>query len=170
MRRSTERIITTHVGSLSRPEALREAWSKPANDAAQEQQFEALLRSSVAEVVDQQLKAGVDVPNDGEFGKPMRSNVGPCSLGHVYFWPAVGLRPDASRCGGARPCPSGSTHANCGGEVGTAILCRLLCACCTRTEHGITSGMYRTYLLYRPACTASGLGEPQGGDRCSRCG
>ncbi len=93
MRRSTERIITTHVGSLSRPEALREAWSKPANDAAQEQQFEALLRSSVAEVVDQQLKAGVDVPNDGEFGKPMRSTSDLAAWGTYIFGRLSGFGP-----------------------------------------------------------------------------
>ena len=93
MRRSTERIITTHVGSLSRPEALREAWSKPTDDAAQERQFETLLRSSVAEVVNQQLKAGVDVPNDGEFGKPMCSTSDLAAWGTYIFGRLSGFGP-----------------------------------------------------------------------------
>ena len=71
MRRSAERILTTHAGSLPRPDALREAWSKPTT--GQERELEQLLRSSVSDVVKAQVEAGVDVPNDGEFGKPMRA-------------------------------------------------------------------------------------------------
>ena len=71
MRQSTERILTTHAGSLPRPDALREAWSKPTT--GQERELEQLLRSSVSDVVKAQVAAGVDVPNDGEFGKPMRA-------------------------------------------------------------------------------------------------
>jgi len=61
MRRSTERILTTHTGSLPRPAALLEA-TDPDSQARQ-------LREAVAEVVRQQLAVGLDVPNDGEFGK-----------------------------------------------------------------------------------------------------
>ena len=73
MMRSTDRIITTHAGSLPRPERLWRAWASPATGPAHEKELDALLRSSVADVVRGQLDAGVDVPNDGEFGKPMRS-------------------------------------------------------------------------------------------------
>jgi 5-methyltetrahydropteroyltriglutamate--homocysteine methyltransferase len=73
MRRSADRILTTHAGSLPRPGALQEAWSKPSAGAQQEQALDDLLRSSVVDVVKAQSGAGVDVPNDGEFGKPMRS-------------------------------------------------------------------------------------------------
>jgi len=73
MMRSKDRIITTHAGSLPRPERLWRAWASPATGPAHEKELDALLRSSVADIVRGQLDAGVDVPNDGEFGKPMRS-------------------------------------------------------------------------------------------------
>jgi 5-methyltetrahydropteroyltriglutamate--homocysteine methyltransferase len=73
MMRSRDRIITTHAGSLPRPERLWRAWASPATGPAHGKELDALLRSSVADVVRGQLDAGVDVPNDGEFGKPMRS-------------------------------------------------------------------------------------------------
>ena len=72
MRRSTNRILTTHAGSLTRPEKLREAWSTKTNSPQDEAAVQAVLRSSVAEVVAAQAKTGIDIPNDGEFGKPMR--------------------------------------------------------------------------------------------------
>ena len=72
MRRSTDRILTTHAGSLPRPSALQEAWSKPSTGSEDDSELDALLRSSVQNVVKGQSDAGVDVPNDGEFGKPMR--------------------------------------------------------------------------------------------------
>jgi 5-methyltetrahydropteroyltriglutamate--homocysteine methyltransferase len=61
MRRSTERILTTHTGSLPRPAALLEAADGAVSDA--------LLQQSVADIVQQQLAVGLDVVNDGEFGK-----------------------------------------------------------------------------------------------------
>jgi 5-methyltetrahydropteroyltriglutamate--homocysteine methyltransferase len=70
MKRSTERILTTHVGSLIRPPALIEFLRaqqehRPVDEAA----FAACLASSVAEIVREQAQAGVDVVSDGEFGK-----------------------------------------------------------------------------------------------------
>src|SRR5260370_37375247 len=62
MRRSEQRILTTHTGSLPRPAALLVAGSDPAT-------HDTVLRDSVAEVVRQQLAVGLDVVNDGEFGK-----------------------------------------------------------------------------------------------------
>ena len=73
MRRSTDRILTTHAGSLPRPGVLQNAWSKPSAGSQDERQLDDLLRSSVVDVVKAQSAAGVDVPNDGEFGKPMRA-------------------------------------------------------------------------------------------------
>src|SRR5919197_5157871 len=61
MRRSQDRILTTHTGSLPRPAALLESRDGPVHDA--------LLREAVAEVVRQQLAVGLDIVNDGEFGK-----------------------------------------------------------------------------------------------------
>src|SRR6202521_2691298 len=70
MKRSTERILTTHVGSLIRPPALIEFLRaqqerRPVDEAA----FAACLASSVHEIVRRQAEARVDVVSDGEFGK-----------------------------------------------------------------------------------------------------
>jgi 5-methyltetrahydropteroyltriglutamate--homocysteine methyltransferase len=71
MKRSTERILTTHVGSLPRPgDLIRTMFAKqegvPIDDAA----LEVRTRSAVAETVRRQLDAGVDVVSDGEMSKP----------------------------------------------------------------------------------------------------
>jgi 5-methyltetrahydropteroyltriglutamate--homocysteine methyltransferase len=70
MKRSTDRILVTHVGSLVRPVPLRELMAARDRgvpvDAAD---FEKTLKDSVAEVVRLQAEAGVDIPSDGEFGK-----------------------------------------------------------------------------------------------------
>ena len=70
MPQNTDRILTTHVGSLIRPPKLIEFWraiedGKPYDEAA----FEACLTESVAEVVDQQAAVGIDIVSDGEFAK-----------------------------------------------------------------------------------------------------
>jgi 5-methyltetrahydropteroyltriglutamate--homocysteine methyltransferase len=70
MKHSTDRILSTHVGSLIRPPELQaflrlKQAGKPYDDAAYQQ----CLRDTVAEVVRQQVDAGIDVPSDGEFGK-----------------------------------------------------------------------------------------------------
>ena len=62
MKRSDDRILTTHVGSLIRPKALLDsARDEAAHDRA--------LTPAVAEIVARQAKAGIDIVNDGEFGK-----------------------------------------------------------------------------------------------------
>jgi 5-methyltetrahydropteroyltriglutamate--homocysteine methyltransferase len=70
MKRSTSRILTTHVGSLIRPDALQEflrarQGGKPYDQAA----YDKCLADSVAAVVRRQAEAGIDVVSDGEFGK-----------------------------------------------------------------------------------------------------
>jgi 5-methyltetrahydropteroyltriglutamate--homocysteine methyltransferase len=70
MPHNTDRILTTHVGSLIRPAKLIEFWrliedGKPYDEAA----FETCLTESVAEVVRQQAEAGIDIVSDGEFSK-----------------------------------------------------------------------------------------------------
>ena len=93
MRRSTDRILTTHAGSLPRPPALREAWSKPTEGPQQQSELQALLRASVSEVVAEQRKVAVDIPNDGEFGKPMRSASDPAAWGTYIFNRLSGFGP-----------------------------------------------------------------------------
>ena len=70
MKRSTERILTTHTGSLPRPHdltAMLEALDSGAAPAPAA--FEARVRRAVAEIVRQQVEAGIDIVNDGEQGK-----------------------------------------------------------------------------------------------------
>jgi 5-methyltetrahydropteroyltriglutamate--homocysteine methyltransferase len=70
MKRSTNRIITTHVGSLIRPARLLEfVRARKSGEAFDKRAYDKCLKDSVAEVVLQQTQAGVDVVNDGEFGK-----------------------------------------------------------------------------------------------------
>jgi len=68
MKRSTERILTTHAGSLPRPDDILQLMQSAAPlDAAP---AAARLRAAVAEIVDKQVRLGVDVVDDGEMSKP----------------------------------------------------------------------------------------------------
>jgi 5-methyltetrahydropteroyltriglutamate--homocysteine methyltransferase len=70
MKRSTDRILTTHVGSLIRPPALREFLAaKEAGKPFDEAAYAKCLKECVAEVVRKQADIGLDVVSDGEFGK-----------------------------------------------------------------------------------------------------
>jgi 5-methyltetrahydropteroyltriglutamate--homocysteine methyltransferase len=70
MKRSTGRILTTHVGSLARPARLLEfARAQKNGEQVDTRAYDECLRDSVAEVVKRQVEAGIDVVNDGEFGK-----------------------------------------------------------------------------------------------------
>jgi 5-methyltetrahydropteroyltriglutamate--homocysteine methyltransferase len=71
MKRSTERILTTHVGSLVRPPDLVQMLrAKESGQPYDQQGLAAQVRSAVAEVVHRQVEAGVDIPSDGEYSKP----------------------------------------------------------------------------------------------------
>src|SRR6267142_3596553 len=70
MKRSTNRILTTHVGSLIRPAKLLDfVRARQEGRAVDEQSYDKFLMDSVAEVVRRQAQAGIDVVDDGEFGK-----------------------------------------------------------------------------------------------------
>ena len=71
MKRSTDRILTTHCGSLARPKDLLDLMKakvngQPYNDNVFTQQ----VRGAVAEVVRKQVESGIDIVTDGEQGKP----------------------------------------------------------------------------------------------------
>jgi 5-methyltetrahydropteroyltriglutamate--homocysteine methyltransferase len=68
MKQSTERILTTHTGSLPRPDDLLAALEVPL--ASNEREFAAVLTRAVADIVRKQIEVGVDIVNDGEMGKP----------------------------------------------------------------------------------------------------
>ena len=74
MKRSTDRILTTHTGSLPRPsDLLSMMTAAEGGDFADAKQFQTWLQSAVADVVRQQVHAGVDIVNDGEASKPSYS-------------------------------------------------------------------------------------------------
>jgi 5-methyltetrahydropteroyltriglutamate--homocysteine methyltransferase len=70
MKRSSNRIFTTHVGSLIRPQSLQDFLrSKRAANPYDENAYQKCLTTSVADVVRDQAQAGIDIVSDGEFGK-----------------------------------------------------------------------------------------------------
>jgi 5-methyltetrahydropteroyltriglutamate--homocysteine methyltransferase len=87
VKRSTERILTTHAGSLPRPDTVRQmlaakAGGQPVDAAA----LERGLADAVADVVRRQVAAGIDIVNDGELSKPnflyyVRERLAGCEAG-----------------------------------------------------------------------------------------
>ncbi|MCC6888444.1 MAG: cobalamin-independent methionine synthase II family protein [Hyphomicrobiales bacterium] len=70
MHRSTERILTTHVGSLIRPQELQQFLrARQQGSGFDQDAYERCLTESVAAVVRRQAETGIDVVSDGEFGK-----------------------------------------------------------------------------------------------------
>jgi 5-methyltetrahydropteroyltriglutamate--homocysteine methyltransferase len=71
----TTRIVTSHAGSLPRPQALidRNA-QRDRLDGSVDEDYERALALAVAEVVARQRDAGIDIVNDGEFGHAMRQD------------------------------------------------------------------------------------------------
>jgi len=70
VKRSSERILVTHAGSLARPEDLRRMnMAKTEGQAYNSEVYAKRLASAVAEVVKKQIDCGVDIVNDGEVGK-----------------------------------------------------------------------------------------------------
>ena len=69
MKRSNERILTTHVGSLIRPQEIRDHLLAKIDGDYDEASHQAALTSTVGDVVRRQAERGIDVISDGEFGK-----------------------------------------------------------------------------------------------------
>ena len=70
MRLSTDRILTTHVGSMPRPQALVDMLLRKDHDQAYDPaEYDRTIHDAVAAVVRRQVEAGVDVPSDGEASK-----------------------------------------------------------------------------------------------------
>jgi 5-methyltetrahydropteroyltriglutamate--homocysteine methyltransferase len=71
MKRSSERFLTTHTGSLPRPDDLvRTMYAREEGVPVDSAALDARIAAAVAEVVGKQAKAGIDVVNDGEMSKP----------------------------------------------------------------------------------------------------
>jgi 5-methyltetrahydropteroyltriglutamate--homocysteine methyltransferase len=76
MEMSSHRILTSHAGSLPRPDHLIEANNaRESGKTTDEAAFQGILASAVADVVGKQRDVGIDVPGDGEFGKSMGHKV-----------------------------------------------------------------------------------------------
>ena len=79
MKNSATRILTTHVGSLARPQEIIDVMrakesGQPPWGEEMAQQFASLIRYSVQRVVRRQVETGIDVPSDGEYAKSSFSN------------------------------------------------------------------------------------------------
>jgi 5-methyltetrahydropteroyltriglutamate--homocysteine methyltransferase len=71
MIRSTDRFLTTHTGSLPRPDDLVQImFAKEEGVPVDREALDARVRDAVTEMVGRQSKAGVDIVNDGEMSKP----------------------------------------------------------------------------------------------------
>jgi 5-methyltetrahydropteroyltriglutamate--homocysteine methyltransferase len=76
MKASSDRILTSHAGSLPRPDELIEAYRTIETGAvADDRNLSEKLRTAVDDVVRRQRDLGIDVPGDGEFGKSMGHRV-----------------------------------------------------------------------------------------------
>ena len=90
MKGSQDHIVTSHVGSLPRPDGLIAAYrAHETGEPIDEKAFEQTLRAAVAEVVHHQHSLGIDIPGDGEFGKPMGQRVNYGSWWR-YSWQRLG--------------------------------------------------------------------------------
>lgn len=70
MERSTDRILTTHVGSLARPVDLLDLMKAKVNGAPYaEEDYARRISAAVAEVVSKQVESGIDIVTDGEQSK-----------------------------------------------------------------------------------------------------
>ena len=65
---ATQKIRTTHVGSLPRTDALLEANERRANNEISDEEFFGVLETAIDEVVKRQVDMGIDIVNEGEYG------------------------------------------------------------------------------------------------------
>ncbi len=98
MKSSTDRILTTHAGSLSRPaDLIALSRARSAGESKKDDTYAACLAASVAEVVREQLELGIDIPDDGEFGKPV---AGSYDYGAWWNYAFARMSGFSSRAGG----------------------------------------------------------------------
>jgi 5-methyltetrahydropteroyltriglutamate--homocysteine methyltransferase len=89
MRHSTDHILTSHAGSLPRPDELIAANRAHDEDEIDDAAFRQVLGAAVTDVVRRQHQVGIDVPGDGEFGKSMAQRVNYGSWWR-YSWQRLG--------------------------------------------------------------------------------
>ncbi len=98
MKRSTDRIITTQVGSLPRPNDLRKLWDDRlvGRSSHDEAAFATRVKSAVAEMVQHQAENGIDVISDGEQSRLGWTAFLPERLAGFEDRPLGGERPTAT--------------------------------------------------------------------------
>jgi 5-methyltetrahydropteroyltriglutamate--homocysteine methyltransferase len=96
MRSSTDHILTSHVGSLPRPdEVIAANRARETGEAVDERAFQATLSGAVMDAVRRQQQLGIDVPGDGEFGKSMGQRVNYGSWWRYSWKRLAGIEPGA---------------------------------------------------------------------------
>jgi len=111
MKRSTDRILTTHVGSLPRPPDLLDLVQADGG-ALDQPKNAARLREAVRQIVEKQIALGIDVIDDGEYGKPSFVSYVNERLGGFEIDTSPGMSPWAgSREAKSFPEFYGETHA-----------------------------------------------------------
>ena len=73
-------------------------WAKKTATAEDEVALQTRLRSAIGEVVRAQKDVGIDIPNDGEFGKPMRASTDRGAWGNYIFDRVSGFVTDKASC------------------------------------------------------------------------
>src|SRR5215813_6640326 len=90
---STDRILTSHAGSLPRPEDLREmVMARARGEPYDQAKLDARLKSAVAEIVERQVACGLDVVNDGELSKPNFTDYVSARIAGCENRPGTGFR------------------------------------------------------------------------------
>jgi 5-methyltetrahydropteroyltriglutamate--homocysteine methyltransferase len=97
MKRSTERILTTHSGSLSRPaDLIAINRARAAGESKDDAAYKKCLAAAVTGVVRQQCDVGIDIVDDGEFGKPMAAQTDYGAWWNYAFARMAGFSPPES--------------------------------------------------------------------------
>lgn len=92
LQQNTDRIQTTHIGSLPRPHALLDLMkAKFSGQKVDEALLERTIATSVAECVRKQAECGIDIVTDGEFSKPGFFNLHSRAAGRIR----VAAQPEA---------------------------------------------------------------------------
>jgi 5-methyltetrahydropteroyltriglutamate--homocysteine methyltransferase len=90
---STDRILTTHAGSLPRPQGLMDmVLAKARGEPYDQSTLEVRLRAAVADVVQRQVECGLDIVNDGELSKPNFTDYVSARIAGCESRPGTGFR------------------------------------------------------------------------------
>ena len=150
MRRSSTRILTSHAGSLPRPDDLIELnRARQAREAIDEAGFQGRLRDAVSDVVRRQKDVGVDIAGDGEYGKSMGHAINYGAWWSYSFQRLSGLElagPALLDVPPPAPVPGKVTLTSFAGRRDRAIFA----AAYADPNSGVSTGPLRTI---RPTCT-----------------